>query len=719
MKRLTRRSIVSGISVFLAFVVAVLVPGSARPTEAVQGGIIEKFGSSQIFSFTGFADQPAVASLMQEAGVRWTKEGMGWSLVEPTQGQFSFVNQDRYINSAANAGMNIMVELGGTPQFYANNAPPGTPDYFNYPTTSPEGRAAWSVYVSTVVNRYKDRVKAWQIFPNLDDYPYWKPYSISNPGIDVYYELLKRAYVEIKRADPTAVVVLAGMDPRLVNMLIDLGGEPYFDAIAVHNFAPPFAPEAGSLTALRLSALYDVAIRRANGKPLWVSEFGWPSAPGASVGITRELHAAYLVRSHLLQANFPTVERMFWQDWKDRVSGASYDPNVVNDNWGMLMLVDGLTKKPAFDAFKALTTELAGGSFVSQTLGTTSSETIENFETGRGYDIFFGGGATGSFAVSSTTAHSGTKSGQISYTMTTVPNSAVLLAPKPSWALPVDGQPKRVRVWARGDGGPAINLSIGFKDANDEVFNIYLGLVTGTEWKEYVGFLDPAPGTSVLLGGNQDNVIQYPIRYTGFGANIWTVASPPGSGTVWIDDVTFDSGPTVFNQLYSTPGGPVRAIWALNGTVPVSLPTSQSSVSVRNWRNQVTNVPAAGGVATVNADGFPILVRTGSETAPTCPSTRPAVRLTPTMSNGVLSVRITPGFGSIQKIEFDESTNAIVTVGGQRYTSTPFATSFPAGTTATTLTIERVTAGQAVHVNYRVFDGCGEWKTFSGAGAGR
>ena len=85
-----------------------------------------------------------------------------------------------------------------------------------------------------------------------------------------------------------------------------------------------------------------------------------------------------------------------------------------------------------------------------------------------------------------------------------------------------------------------------------------------------------------------------------------------------------------------------------------------------------------------------------------------------------------PGCGNIDHIQFGDPgqsfTNAQVSIthsaGGPTGQSSVFTYTPPPGTTSVSLAINRTVASGGVTVSpIHFFDGCGEWKTFIGAGA--
>lgn len=102
---------------------------------------------------------------------------------------------------------------------------------------------------------------------------------------------------------------------------------------------------------------------------------------------------------------------------------------------------------------------------------------------------------------------------------------------------------------------------------------------------------------------------------------------------------------------------------------------------------------------------------------------RPATRVQTSVSGGTLRATITStqlntnAANPITSIRLGTLQNARVTLNGQTLSSGQTLT-LPANTTALELVITRITPGQATTVPLTVVDGCGEWQTVVGGGAG-
>jgi glucose/arabinose dehydrogenase len=72
----------------------------------------------------------------------------------------------------------------------------------------------------------------------------------------------------------------------------------------------------------------------------------------------------------------------------------------------------------------------------------------------------------------------------------------------------------------------------------------------------------------------------------------------------------------------------------------------------------------------------------------------------------------------LNSVQFTRITNGSVTIGSQTNQRNPFTATLPGTGPLAQFTVQRVQAGQAMHVDLSVTDRCGAWKTFFGAGTG-
>jgi hypothetical protein len=233
---------------------------------------------------------------------------------------------------------------------------------------------AWKHFLQAAVNRYgpggsywdtvyRPRygadakplpIESWQIWnePNL------KKYFAPSPSVEQYARLLQISHDAIKKVDPQARIVLAGMPNyggiNAWDFLDSLYSGPVtkrdFDAVALH-------PYARNLDQLRLGIEKVREVMRKHGDrgtPLWITELGWGSAPPDRFGLNKRLSGQKrllsgsfkLIRRH---RNAWKVQRVFWFDWRDP---GKREPVQCSFCASAGLLNHNRSPKPAYHAFK-------------------------------------------------------------------------------------------------------------------------------------------------------------------------------------------------------------------------------------------------------------------------------------------------------------------------------------------------------------------------------
>ncbi len=206
-----------------------------------------------------FADRDRELSLMQKAGIRWARADFTWGYFEPQKGHWQFDRYDQLLQSAERYGVNLLPIL-----------------CYNVDWAFPahEHLDDWCEYVRTVVGRYRDRIRYWEVWnePNIG---FWKP----KPDAEQYARLLVASYKAIKDVAPEAQVLFggtSGVPLGYIKQVFDHGAFDAFDVLAVHPYRYPAAPELRGIPE-DLQAVSKLVDKYGGGKPLWITEFGWPT----------------------------------------------------------------------------------------------------------------------------------------------------------------------------------------------------------------------------------------------------------------------------------------------------------------------------------------------------------------------------------------------------------------------------------------------------------
>lgn len=197
--------------------------------------------------------------LMQKAGIRWARADFTWGAIEPADGQFDFSRYDRVVSEAlAREVMPLPILCYSSP----------------WAGLAHENLPAWTRFVETVVRRYADRIRHWEVWnePNIE---FWKP----KPDPAQYTALLRATHRAIKAIDPDLQVVYggtAGIPLDFIRRTLELGAGECFDIMAIHPYSYPDTAEASGRLR-ELAQLRDLLAEfKAPGR-IWVTETGWPT----------------------------------------------------------------------------------------------------------------------------------------------------------------------------------------------------------------------------------------------------------------------------------------------------------------------------------------------------------------------------------------------------------------------------------------------------------
>ncbi len=294
---------------------------------------------------------PKLAELGVKLYRHTTYADLLWQHVEPQDDEWTFLYADSAINNP------FQIQTLATLYCYgAANDTIGFQVPWNAcgdPTCGwqPSDSMLYIDYVETVVNRYKDVVKYWEIANEIDGHQ--APPSGMPPS--QFAEFMKMNYRWIKNVQPEAVILLASLsgtyglplgDNSWLKKILMHGAYDYFDVLGYHDYNSWWT----------LPAHVD-SIRHAfqefgyEPKPMWITECSISSDP--TVGITPEYSsidaqaADVWRRTSLLFAE--GVEKFFWHPFWS----GSYRP------WKEFGLLDYQgKKKKSFYAFKLLLDEI-------------------------------------------------------------------------------------------------------------------------------------------------------------------------------------------------------------------------------------------------------------------------------------------------------------------------------------------------------------------------
>lgn len=305
--------------------VAMLLGIAAAPAGAATAG-----GQKLPPGFFGVVPQaaPSAADLSRMEGtVETLRFPIYWSKCEPRPGEYDFSGPDAEIAAAAAHGIRVMPFVYGTPAWLSGNEARAP--------LVPGALTAWKGFLRRLVARYgpdgtlwkgaeeRQPIRRWQIWNEPNFRLFWAP-RVSARG---YARLLGASAATIRRADPGAEIVLAGIAPvgagmktwifmRRLLRVPGVGGD--FDLAALHPYAANMRDMNYQLTRVRAAMIAGGAAR----KQLLVTEIGvasdgfYPSVfvqgRGGQAEFLREAFARLLAMRH--RWRIAGVDWFTWQD---------------------------------------------------------------------------------------------------------------------------------------------------------------------------------------------------------------------------------------------------------------------------------------------------------------------------------------------------------------------------------------------------------------------
>ena len=233
--------------------------------------------------------------------LRLWDSGTSWTSLEPQQGVWNWQPLDIWVAAAEQHGVeDILLTLGQTPPWASTN-----PDDVNYigagAPAPPTDNQYWRDYVTAVAQRYKGRIRYYEIWNEPNDPTYYAG------SVAELAELTAEAYTILKSVDPgNTVLSPAAYAPGYLDQLLQAGMAQNVDMIAYHFYETP--PE---LTAQDIANVNLVMEEHGiSDMPMWATE----GASGDNTTTPESLAAAYLVRKYLVHLAFGSV-RFDWYAW--------------------------------------------------------------------------------------------------------------------------------------------------------------------------------------------------------------------------------------------------------------------------------------------------------------------------------------------------------------------------------------------------------------------
>jgi hypothetical protein len=279
-----------------------------------------------------------------DLGIGTMRDECAWTLVEGQPGDLQLPEEwNRNLDYSVSRGLDTLLILDYANPLYDDGLAPHTD----------EGRAAFARYAEFMARETRGRVRCFEVWNEPNTAGFWAP--AANP--QDYAALLRTVYPAVKRGNPDAVVVgcaTAGIDTEFIRAVLDAGGHDSMDALSIHPYVTPAAPEAADIWN-RMRAIRDMTAEYGPPLDIWVTEIGYPTAGANSV--SEDQQANMIARTYLRSLTLPWLRTVFWY-W---FGPDGPDRELNEDNFGLLH--HDWSPKPGFTALRTVIEHFASAEF--------------------------------------------------------------------------------------------------------------------------------------------------------------------------------------------------------------------------------------------------------------------------------------------------------------------------------------------------------------------
>jgi hypothetical protein len=252
--------------------------------------------------------------------------GICWPEVQPNKDEWDFSLIDKAVTLAAEKDVEIVINIGLSPRWAAAR-PNNKSGYGEELTASePKNIEDWKFYVRTLAERYKGKIKYWEIW--------------NEPDMRLFYtgtpkkmaELAKEAYIILKEVDPENMIISPAVTGYValipwLSSFLKAGGKDYIDIIGTH-FYVWFKPDSPEKVVHTINVINQY--KEENNipdLPIWNTECGIRKKNIPD----KELGMGYIMRLAIVQWHYG-IERFMIYSWDNNYQIRMVDKDYENEN---------------------------------------------------------------------------------------------------------------------------------------------------------------------------------------------------------------------------------------------------------------------------------------------------------------------------------------------------------------------------------------------------
>ncbi|HBG28633.1 MAG: hypothetical protein A2Y10_00055 [Planctomycetes bacterium GWF2_41_51] len=292
---------------------------------------------------------------MSEAGIQWFRVNITWKDSEIAKNTYDpnlLHRMDQVIDYSISKGVQPYIQLGSTPAWASVE-----PNLGSYNTWAPEDLSDWKDHVNYIANRYKGKIKYWEIRNEFNG-TFWMS------SLEDYVQFLKAAHDELKTVDPNNKVILGGLSKDGVFLysfgdglkenglekayLID-GFKDSFDIFSIHPYCSRFETLLEEVLDLCNTAFRTMDKYNDGKKPVWITE-QMLSSRGDPNLLDDQAEGLEKIFTKLIK--HPRIDKIFFYNlyvYGQTPGSSSENSGIINNDF---------TTRPAYETYKNLAKSL-------------------------------------------------------------------------------------------------------------------------------------------------------------------------------------------------------------------------------------------------------------------------------------------------------------------------------------------------------------------------
>ncbi len=269
------------------------------------------FVESDAYGLAHAGEKESDYPFISKMGSHWIRQTFRWDNVNPEQNEWDFERFDSLMDLADRNGIKVIAVLAYDVEWIY----PGGRALRNI---SPELSGYYLEYVRRVVERYRGRVDAWEIW-NEPNIKFWK-------GADSDFFALAsqtgQLINEIDKETPLLVGATFRTPEKFIRGLYEYGAFEYADALSIHPYAATPAGVSRQIIKAQ-NILEELSLNR----ELWITEIGYPTRGIVPSRVSETRFAEYVIKTLTISTSLG-VRVTTWFKHFDTETSRQFLPNI-------------------------------------------------------------------------------------------------------------------------------------------------------------------------------------------------------------------------------------------------------------------------------------------------------------------------------------------------------------------------------------------------------